>query len=114
MTLTQVFEDAVKKFPSHLAIKGEGFSYTYSSFEIATRQFAGQLISLGILPGENVGICLDRSAEMLVGVFGILRSGAAYLPIDASHPRQRVLTIMADANVKNVVTTQNSYPIFTL
>jgi amino acid adenylation domain-containing protein len=107
MTLTQVFEDAVKKFPSHLAIKGEGFSYTYTAFETATRQFAGQLIAQGILPGENVGICLDRSAGMLVGIFGILRAGAAYLPIDASHPRQRVLTIIADAGVKNVVTTQN-------
>ena len=107
MTLTQVFEDAVKKFPSLLAIKGEGFSYTYSAFETATRQFAGQLIAEGILPGENVGICLDRSAEMLVGIFGILRAGAAYLPIDASHPRQRILTILADAGVKNVVTTQN-------
>ncbi len=107
MTLTQVFEDAVKKYPSHLAIKGEGFSYTYTAFEKATRQFAGQLIAEGILPGENVGICLDRSAEMLVGIFGILRAGVAYLPIDASHPRQRVLTILADADVKNMVTTQN-------
>ena len=107
MTLTQVFEDAIKKYPSHLAIKGEGFSYTYTAFEKATRQFAGQLIAQGILPGENVGICLDRSAEMLVGIFGILRTGAAYLPIDASHPRHRVLTIISDAGVKNVVTTQN-------
>jgi amino acid adenylation domain-containing protein len=107
MTLNQVFERSVQQFPEHIAIKGEGFSFTYKEFDELTANFARQLIAEGVTTGSYVGICLERSAEMLIGIFGILRAGAAYLPIDITHPQQRIKSLITIANLSIIVTTSN-------
>ena len=105
MNLIQIFENAVKSFTNETAIKGNGFKFSYSEFDAATHNFAKQLIDAGVKPNDVIGLCLERSAEMLVGIFGILKAGAAYLPVDGSHPPKRIQSILNDADVKWVVTT---------
>jgi amino acid adenylation domain-containing protein len=105
MTITSVFQNAVKQFPKHIALKGVNFSYTYSQFDFETDIFAKHLIAIGVPPKSNIGICLDRSAEMLVGIIGILKAGSAYLPIDQTNPEKRIKSIIEDAKISHIVTT---------
>jgi len=107
MNLIQILDIAVKSFPNETAIKGNGFKFTYSEFDASTHNFAKQLINAGVKPNDVIGLCLDRSAEMLIGIFGILKAGAAYLPVDGSHPPKRIQSILNDADVKWVVTTSD-------
>lgn len=107
MTIIQVFNNSVRTYPDNIAIKGPGFSYSYKELDELTAAFAARLISSGITRGDHVGICLPRSAEMIVGIFGILRAGAAYLPVDYRHPPQRITALLTMAGAKHVVTTAN-------
>jgi non-ribosomal peptide synthetase component F len=107
MNLIRIFENAVKKFSDHIAIKGSGYAFTYSEFDALSHNFAQKLIEKGVKPNDIVGLCLERSAEMMVGIFGILKAGAAYLPVDATHPPKRISSILTDAAVKWVVTTSD-------
>lgn len=105
MTLINTLKNASRDFPHEIAIKGTDFAFTYNSFDIVTHNFACKLLSHGVQPNDTIGICLERSPEMLVGIFGILKAAAAYLPVDASHPPKRIQSVLNDAVVKWVVTT---------
>ncbi|MCX6265964.1 MAG: amino acid adenylation domain-containing protein, partial [Bacteroidetes bacterium] len=105
MNLINLFENAVSDFPRGIAIKGSNFSFSYSEFDAITHNFAHQLIETGVRQDDIVGMCTERSPEMLVGIFGILKAGAAYLPVDASHPPKRIVSLLTDAGVKWVITT---------
>ncbi len=95
-------------YPDQIAVKGDGYSYTYRQFYAAAVHFASQLEKAGVKAGEHVGMCLDRSAEMVVGIFGTLQRGAVYVPVDPSHPVERIRSVYEDAAVNCVVTT-NEY-----
>jgi|GEM_PF-1028281 len=110
-TITSLLQSATALYPDDVAVKGTGFSYTYQQFYAAVIRFSVQLEQAGVKRGEPVGICLDRSAEMVVGIFGILQQGAVYVPADPSHPIERVRSVFQDASVRFVVTT-NEYAGF--
>ena len=61
-------------------------------------------------PDEVIGLCLERSAELIVGMLGILKAGAAYLPLDPSYPAERVAFMLADAGVALLVTQASLAP----
>ena len=81
---------------------------TYGELNCRTNQLAGYLQHLHIQPGTLVGVCMDRSAGMIVAIFAVLKAGCAYVPLDPSYPPDRLAFIIADAQIK-VVVTQNQY-----
>ncbi|MFZ4457035.1 MAG: amino acid adenylation domain-containing protein [Bacteroidales bacterium] len=103
-TLISLYNSTMEKFPDAVAVRGDFFSFSYKEFFNASCHCHLQLSKAGVRDGEIVGLMLERSAEMLIGIFGALRKGCAYLPIDPSNPHKRTISILSDADVKFVIT----------
>ncbi len=86
-------------------------SLTYGALAGRSAALADHLRSLGAGPGTLVGICAERSPEMLVGLLGIVRAGAAYVPIDPAFPAQRIAWMLEDSAAPIVVTTSTLAPV---
>jgi amino acid adenylation domain-containing protein len=86
------------------AIQGEQ-RLSYRELDIRSNQLAHYLRGLGVGPETIVAMCVERSLEMIVCLFGILKAGGAYLPLDARHPRDRLAYLLADARAAVVLTT---------
>lgn len=101
----ELFEVQAQGTPDQVAVQFEAQCLTYAQLNEASTTLAIGLQQLGVLPDTLVGICLPRSLEMIIALFGILKAGAAYLPIDARHPEDRINWLFADSEVSLVVTT---------
>ncbi|MFZ0499469.1 MAG: amino acid adenylation domain-containing protein, partial [Steroidobacteraceae bacterium] len=100
----ELFEEQARRMPDAVAVEHELRQLTYSQLNHRANQLARYLASLGVAPGEIVGICLERGPEMIVGLLGILKAGAAYLPLDPSHPAERLRQMVQDAAPRVVLT----------
>ena len=100
----QLFEEQVEKTPNAVAVVFENQQLTYVQLNQRANQLAHHLQSLGVGPEVLVGICVERSLEMVVGLLGILKAGGAYVPLDPSYPAERLADILADASAPIVVT----------
>ena len=101
----QLFEAQVARTPAAIAITTEpNQTLTYAELNQQANQLAHHLQSLGVVPNSIVGICAERSLEMVVGLLAILKAGGAYLPLDPQHPSERIAFIMEDATVKVLLT----------
>jgi amino acid adenylation domain-containing protein len=104
-TVVDLFNEQYQKTPDRIAVKFEGKSITYKELFEQSNQLANYLISnYAIEPNDLVGIKLDRSEKMIIAIFGILKSGGAYVPIDVDYPQERVDYIINDANLKICIT----------
>ena len=103
-TLQQLFEAQVARTPDHVAVVYEGVSLSYSQLNAQANRLARHLRMLGVGPDALVGLCVERSVEMIVGLFGILKAGGAYVPLDPAYPAERLATILADARPAVVLT----------
>ncbi|NEO76804.1 non-ribosomal peptide synthetase [Moorena sp. SIO4G3] len=103
----QLFEEQVEKSPDAVAVIFGQQSLTYAELNQQANQLAHYLQSLGVKPETLVGLCVDRSLEMIVGLLGILKAGGAYIPIDPSYPQQRVAYMLEDAAVSILLTTES-------
>ena len=83
-------------YSGHTAVEGEGESLSYAALDEESRALAQHLKGLGIGKGDLIGVCMDRSPRMVIAVLGVLRAGAAYAPLDAAYPQDR-LDFMVDA-----------------
>jgi amino acid adenylation domain-containing protein len=110
--LQQLFEDQVRLAPEAVAVISEKETLTYGELDQRANKLARHLQGLGIGVESLVGLCMRRSPEMLVGLLGILKAGAAYLPLDPAYPKERLSFMIADAGVK-VVVTQNQFSVRT-
>ena len=86
--------------PGAVALVSDDALLTYAELDRRAERLAGRLAALGVGPEDRVGIVLERSFELLVAILGVLRAGAAYVPIDPANPRERVLFQLADSKVK--------------
>ncbi|NBD17978.1 MAG: amino acid adenylation domain-containing protein [Cyanobacteria bacterium] len=102
----QLFEEQVEQTPSAIALVLEGQHLTYRELNARANQLAHYLQQLGVGPEGLIGICLERSVELIVAMLGILKTGAAYLPLDPSYPQQHLDLILDDANVSILLTQQ--------
>ena len=102
--LHELFEQQVSKTPQAPAVAFEGESLTYKELNRRADLLAHHLRTLGVRPDGCVAICVERSLEMMVGVMGILKAGAAYLPIDPAFPRDRIAFMLADARAGLLLT----------
>ena len=88
-TVHQLFEEQVKKTPDSIAVVFEDEQVSYRELNIRSNQLAHYLSGLGVGPERLVAICLERSVEMIVCIIAVLKSGAAYVPIDPHYPLER-------------------------
>jgi amino acid adenylation domain-containing protein len=102
-SIPQLFEEQVTRSPEATAVVWESKSLSYRELNAKANQLAGYLRDCGIGPRTCVGICMGRSVEMLIGVLGILKAGAAYLPLDPSYPQERLRFMISDARVPMVL-----------
>ncbi|NET61630.1 MAG: amino acid adenylation domain-containing protein, partial [Symploca sp. SIO2E6] len=103
----QLFETQVRKTPDAVAVIFEDRKLTYSQLNSKANQLAHYLQQLGVKADTRVGICVERSVEMVVGLLAILKAGGAYVPLDPSYPSERLAYMVSDANV-SVLLTQES------
>ena len=99
-----LFEEQVERKPDALAVEFEDQQITYRELNRRANQLAHYLISLGIGPEKLVGICVERSLEMVVGLLGILKAGGAYVPLDPAYPRERLEFMLEDAQLAVLLT----------
>jgi amino acid adenylation domain-containing protein len=102
----QWFETQVEKTPDAVAIVWEEKQFTYRELNTKANQLAHYLQSLGVKPEMLVGIYVERSLDMVVGLLGILKAGGAYLPLDPSYPQERNSFILGDSQVSVLLTQQ--------
>ncbi len=98
-SIAALFETVVDRSPDAIAVTTAGRSLTYRQLDRAANWLAGRLSGQGVLPGMAVGLCVGRTSAMAVGMLGILKAGAIYVPIDPSYPEDRIEHIVADAGV---------------
>nr|WP_017314620.1 non-ribosomal peptide synthetase [Mastigocladopsis repens] len=110
----QLFEQQVEKTPNAVAVvfedvetrHGASLHMTYQQLNTRANQLAHYLKTLGVGPDVLVGICLERSLEMVVGLLGILKAGGAYVPIDPAYPKERLAFILEDTQTPVILTQE--------
>ncbi|HHP7244180.1 MAG TPA: amino acid adenylation domain-containing protein [Elainellaceae cyanobacterium] len=105
--LHELFEAQAEKTPDAVAVVFDGQQLTYDELNRRADCLAYYLQTLNIKPDTLVGICLERSLDMLVGLLGILKAGAAYLPLDPSYPKDRLSFIVLDSQISVLLTQQH-------
>jgi amino acid adenylation domain-containing protein/FkbM family methyltransferase len=106
-TIVDLFEAQAGRTPNQTALAFEEQRLTYSELDRRASQLAEYLSGLGVGPEVLVGLFVERSAEMIVGLLGILKAGAAYVPMDTAFPKDRIAFMLADAKV-TILVTQSS------
>lgn len=102
-SLHQIVEEQVERTPEGLALIADGQSWTYSRLNERANQLAHHLQRLGLRGGDLVGVCLPRSADMIVAVLAILKAGGAYVPLDPAYPRERLAFMLEDTRAPIVL-----------
>src|SRR3990167_7183218 len=110
----RLFEKQASKSPSHTAIVYQEQHITYQELNKKANQLARyirnqyQIVSKRELaPDTFIGLCMDRGIDMIIGILAILKSGAAYLPLDPNYPRDRLIYMLTDSNCKIILTKQS-------
>lgn len=104
LLLPSLFERQVAKTPDHTAVYFHNDSLTYSQLNDKANAVAGHLISKGVKPGSLVGLCIERSCDLIIGVLGILKAGAGYVPLDPEYPQERLQYMMETAQMPLLLT----------
>ena len=102
--LHELFEDHAARAPEAVALVFEGARLSYGELNARANRLAHRLRAQGVGPETIVGLCVERSFEMIVGLLGVLKAGGAYLPIDPDYPRERILFMIEDAAPALVLT----------
>ena len=100
----ELFEEQVENAPEAVAIVFGNQQWTYRELNARANNIAHHLRSLGVGPEALVGICVERSLEMMAGLLGILKAGGAYVPMDPAYPKERIAFMMKDAAVNVLLT----------
>ncbi|MBD2435731.1 non-ribosomal peptide synthetase [Nostoc sp. FACHB-110] len=106
LCLHQMFEAQVERSPDAIAVVFEHQQLTYQQLNQKANQLAHYLQKLGVGPEVLVGICLERSLEMVVGLLGILKAGGAYVPLDPAYPPERLAFILEDTQTPVILTVE--------
>ena len=102
----QLFAAQVERSPDAVAVVFEDEQLTYRELNCRANQLAHHLQKLGVGPEVLVGICVERSVKMVVGLLGILKAGGAYVPLDPTYPQERLSFMLEDAQVTVLLTQQ--------
>ncbi len=102
----ELFEEQAERTPERVAVEFEGEQLSYRELNRRANQVANYLRKKGVGPEVLVGICVERSLEMVVGLVGILKAGGAYVPLDPSYPAERLSYMMEDSGIELLLTGQ--------
>ncbi|HEX8696795.1 MAG TPA: amino acid adenylation domain-containing protein, partial [Longimicrobium sp.] len=103
----QLFEAQADRTPAAVAVVFEGGELTYGELDERANRLAWHLAGMGVGPDARVGLCLERGPEMMIAVLGILKAGAAYVPLDPAYPAERLAYMLEDSAAR-VLLTQRS------
>ena len=104
LCLHELFSEQAARTPNAVAVICEGTQLSYGELDARSNRLAHYLCKLGVGPEVVVGLCVERSLEMVIGLLGILKAGGAYLPLDPSYPAERLAHMLADGSVQVLVT----------
>lgn len=104
----ELFEEQVERMPEAVAVVFENEQLTYRELNMRANQLAHHLRKLSVGPDTLVGICLERSLEMVVGLLGVLKAGGAYVPLDPQYPNERLAFMLQDSKA-SVLLTQRQF-----
>jgi amino acid adenylation domain-containing protein len=102
--LHELFEAQVERTPESVAVEYEGQQLTYRELNQRANQLAHYLQTQGVGPDALVGVCMERSLELVVALYGILKAGGAYVPIDPDYPQERISYMLEDAGFSVLLT----------
>ena len=108
-TISELFEEQVKRTPNNIAIVFEDKKITYKELNERANQLANYLRMKEIKQNDIIGIMLPRSFELLISMLGVLKSGACYIPIDPTYPQKRIEYMLENGQAKFVITTRELY-----
>ncbi len=100
----QLFEEQAARTPTAVAVVYEDTQLTYRELNARANRLAHYLCHLGVGPETLVGLCVERSLEMLIGLLGILKAGGAYVPLDPTYPAERLVFMLEDSQTAIIVT----------
>ncbi|MCQ4163603.1 hybrid non-ribosomal peptide synthetase/type I polyketide synthase [Tahibacter harae] len=104
LCMQQLFEAQVERSPDAIALQYEAHSLSYRELNARANRLAHHLLALGVRPDQPVGLCLERSLEMVIAIYAVLKAGGAYLPVDPDYPADRVRYMLQDSAVGIVLT----------
>ncbi|WP_447007588.1 amino acid adenylation domain-containing protein [Saccharothrix isguenensis] len=111
VTWPGAFERQTLRAPDAVAVVCEDVQLTYAELNAAANRLARALVAEGVEPEDVVGVALPRSADLVVTLLAVMKAGAAYLPLDLDHPRDRVEYMVADAGAKLVITPETRFDL---
>ncbi|MNW26217.1 Linear gramicidin synthase subunit D [compost metagenome] len=100
----RLVQKQAERIPEQVAVAGGGTKLTYRELDLRSNQLARLLTESGAGPGSIVGVCAERSPELVVSLLGILKAGAAYVPLDPEYPKERLRFILEDTQVPILLT----------
>jgi non-ribosomal peptide synthetase component F len=106
LMMHQLFEQQAAAAPDNIALVFADQAFSYQALNEAANRLAHYLRSQGVGAGSLVGICVDRSADIVIGILAILKAGGAYVPLDPSYPQARIEYIAQQAQFKHLLTQQ--------
>lgn len=104
--LPHLLVETANKYPDHVAVWFEDERITYRELDRRSSCLAASLISNGLRKGDRVGIFIHKSIESIISVFGILKAGGIYVPLDPNSPAARVAYILSDCGIRQLITSQ--------
>ncbi|BFH14940.1 non-ribosomal peptide synthetase [Paenibacillus melissococcoides] len=110
-TIHELFEEQVRLAPEGTAVTDEQRSCTYRELNEQANRIARALRADGLERGQIVGLLANRSADMIAGIFGILKAGGVYLPLDSAHPAERIAYMLKDGKVGTVLASAGLEPL---
>jgi amino acid adenylation domain-containing protein len=113
-SLGELFEEQAERTPARTAVVSGDSSLTFGELNARANQLARYLSAQGVGAEARVGICMERSVEMLVALLGVLKAGAGYVPLDPHYPRERLSYMLDDAGVTMLLTRQSLVEILPL
>jgi len=105
--LHELLEEQAERTPEAIAVSFEGRQLSYQALNQRANQLAHHLLELGLKQDQLVGLAMERSLELVVGLLAVLKAGAAYVPLDPEYPRARLAFMMQDADVAVLLTQQS-------
>jgi amino acid adenylation domain-containing protein len=100
----EIFEAQAQKSPERIAVTSGKDALNYGQLNARAEQVAAHLTALGVGPEVRVGVCFERSTQLVVAILGVLKAAATYVPLDPEYPSERLAYLLADSGVKAVLT----------
>ncbi|MBE0377186.1 non-ribosomal peptide synthetase [Pseudoalteromonas prydzensis] len=106
-SIHQLFSEQVLRTPKHEAVRYNGVAYNYEELNHSANRLARYMLAQGVSPNDFIGIAVDRSFDMIVGILAILKVGGVYVPLDPGYPDTRLEYMLADCQIKTLLTQRH-------